>query len=120
VHPAMRLIRFLSLFFSCRSRHTSFSRDWSSDVCSSDLGGAHCDAQEHWNPRHGGLLSTGQFEIWTVTGCAAAYSRRVGGVKVNEIGRASCRERVECDAGSAEVRVDAYATATAGTAASSK
>src|SRR5690606_39420847 len=24
-------------FFSSRSRHTSFSRDWSSDVCSSDL-----------------------------------------------------------------------------------
>src|SRR5690606_40542303 len=25
------------LFFSSRRRHTSFSRDWSSDVCSSDL-----------------------------------------------------------------------------------
>src|SRR5690606_40390044 len=24
-------------FFSCRRRHTRFSRDWSSDVCSSDL-----------------------------------------------------------------------------------
>src|SRR5690606_25007326 len=24
-------------FFSTRTRHTSFSRDWSSDVCSSDL-----------------------------------------------------------------------------------
>src|SRR5690606_39318184 len=29
---------FLSLFFfSSRRRHTRFSRDWSSDVCSSDL-----------------------------------------------------------------------------------
>src|SRR5690606_39736825 len=30
-------------FFSSRRRHTSFSRDWSSDVCSSDLlrGGEH-------------------------------------------------------------------------------
>src|SRR5215475_5167093 len=27
-------------FFSSRRRHTSFSRDWSSDVCSSDLPGA--------------------------------------------------------------------------------
>src|SRR5690606_40039279 len=27
-------------FFSSRRRHTSFSRDWSSDVCSSDLDGA--------------------------------------------------------------------------------
>src|SRR5207247_5761258 len=33
----------LSLFFSCRRRHTSSTRDWSSDVCSSDLG--HRDAQ---------------------------------------------------------------------------
>src|SRR5690606_39799089 len=24
-------------FFSCRRRHAKFSRDWSSDVCSSDL-----------------------------------------------------------------------------------
>src|SRR5690606_39689154 len=27
----------LAVFFSSRRRHTSFSRDWSSDVCSSDL-----------------------------------------------------------------------------------
>src|SRR5690606_41209459 len=27
-------------FFSSRRRHTRFSRDWSSDVCSSDLGEA--------------------------------------------------------------------------------
>src|SRR5690606_40435718 len=30
-------------FFSSRRRHTRFSRDWSSDVCSSDL---KCDAIE--------------------------------------------------------------------------
>src|SRR5690606_6067821 len=29
---------FLFFFFSSRRRHTRFSRDWSSDVCSSDLG----------------------------------------------------------------------------------
>src|SRR5207302_6322680 len=27
----------LAFFFSSRRRHTRFSRDWSSDVCSSDL-----------------------------------------------------------------------------------
>src|SRR5690606_17383153 len=34
-----------SFFFSSRRRHTRFSRDWSSDVCSSDLtgNGAHLD-----------------------------------------------------------------------------
>src|SRR5690606_39510856 len=38
----------LAFFFSSRRRHTRFSRDWSSDVCSSDLslvcaGCAWCD-----------------------------------------------------------------------------
>src|SRR5207302_5257908 len=28
---------FIYFFFSSRRRHTRFSRDWSSDVCSSDL-----------------------------------------------------------------------------------
>src|SRR5690606_41190279 len=30
-------ILFCCFFFSSRRRHTRFSRDWSSDVCSSDL-----------------------------------------------------------------------------------
>src|SRR5690606_39772051 len=30
-------ILFFFFFFSSRRRHTRFSRDWSSDVCSSDL-----------------------------------------------------------------------------------
>src|SRR5690606_41114791 len=34
---ATRLGAYLSFFFSSRRRHTRFSRDWSSDVCSSDL-----------------------------------------------------------------------------------
>src|SRR2546429_2667436 len=42
----------LCFFFSSRRRHTRCSRDWSSDVCSSDLMGAaaarvllHCEAR---------------------------------------------------------------------------
>src|SRR5436309_15391989 len=31
------VISLLFFFFSSRRRHTRFSRDWSSDVCSSDL-----------------------------------------------------------------------------------
>src|SRR3712207_7563133 len=30
-------VRFVSFFFSSRRRHTRYWRDWSSDVCSSDL-----------------------------------------------------------------------------------
>src|SRR2546422_2460951 len=33
-------------FFSSRRRHTRCSRDWSSDVCSSDLDGYLCHLQE--------------------------------------------------------------------------
>src|SRR5690606_41083615 len=31
------VVFFFFFFFSSRRRHTRFSRDWSSDVCSSDL-----------------------------------------------------------------------------------
>src|SRR6266511_5563076 len=31
------MLIFFFFFFSSRRRHTRFSRDWSSDVCSSDL-----------------------------------------------------------------------------------
>src|SRR5690606_40516626 len=34
-------------FFSSRRRHTRFSRDWSSDVCSSDLGKVEEAAQSY-------------------------------------------------------------------------
>src|SRR5215203_6355489 len=34
----MHVHRFLFFFFSSRRRHTRYWRDWSSDVCSSDLG----------------------------------------------------------------------------------
>src|SRR5690606_4455128 len=44
-------IRIHSLFFSSRRRHTSFSRDWSSDVCSSDLLAAVRGAQHHPDAR---------------------------------------------------------------------
>src|SRR2546422_6283027 len=32
------MVAFVFFFFSSRRRHTRCSRDWSSDVCSSDLG----------------------------------------------------------------------------------
>src|SRR5256884_1502219 len=35
----MQSYQFVDFFFSSRRRHTRCSRDWSSDVCSSDLGG---------------------------------------------------------------------------------
>src|SRR5690606_39431680 len=37
---AVDLVFVVFFFFSSRRRHTRFSRDWSSDVCSSDLAAA--------------------------------------------------------------------------------
>src|SRR5690606_40798349 len=42
----------LFFFFSSRRRHTRFSRDWSSDVCSSDL--ADADGAGDLDPAFGG------------------------------------------------------------------
>src|SRR5690606_41189619 len=39
-------------FFSSRRRHTRFSRDWSSDVCSSDLDVADLLLAGHADPSH--------------------------------------------------------------------
>src|SRR5437660_2569425 len=46
------LFLFIYFFFSSRRRHTRWPRDWSSDVCSSDLGddpdhGSQLPAQQH-------------------------------------------------------------------------
>src|SRR2546422_5111999 len=43
---ARMLLSLLFFFFSSRRRHTRCSRDWSSDVCSSDL-----TARGHYRPR---------------------------------------------------------------------
>src|SRR5436309_328010 len=40
-------------FFSSRRRHTRFSRDWSSDVCSSDLASAQ---KQPWALRYSGQI----------------------------------------------------------------
>src|SRR5690554_3272342 len=64
------------LFFSSRRRHTSCGRDWSSDVCSSDLL----------------LAGPPQDQVGLGEHRGDALTHREG-IRV-EIGRASCRERV--------------------------
>src|SRR5690606_39282895 len=39
VNSGFSSLRIVFFFFSSRRRHTRFTRDWSSDVCSSDLDG---------------------------------------------------------------------------------
>src|SRR5690606_40524565 len=85
----------LVFLFSSRRRHTSFSRDWSSDVCSSDLGGASVALS---------ALAPGKVVLYfypkdDTPGCTteALDFTRLGPefAAVGEIGRASCRERVQ-------------------------
>src|SRR5439155_13317042 len=89
-------------FFSSRRRHTRWPRDWSSDVCSSDL--AH--PAGYWCKKVQGTI--GVVPLAEVMDLApdllAPVTGRVGGEREvgvglgglgGQIGRASCRERVE-------------------------
>src|SRR3712207_8219308 len=88
-------------FFSSRRRHTRYWRDWSSDVCSSDLTGpAIADAPINDlvalcnSPTEIGVA--GVFippSARTLEWCQARSDAKFEPV-YSEIGRASCRERV--------------------------
>src|SRR5207253_7640361 len=92
-------------FFSSRRRHTRWPRDWSSDVCSSDLGEAEVA---------GRIAHLGELGAWKMLGdfgilreqleqrlagggdfAADVVDEVVGALasEMREIGRASCRER---------------------------
>src|SRR5690606_39578366 len=92
--------------FSSSSRHTRFSRDWSSDVCSSDLCGYGCSIGAAFQTTTSLLpmaRATGRLRIVTdamvntvttdadgqVTG--VAYIDKKTGTE-RQIGSASCRE----------------------------
>src|SRR5690606_40558696 len=92
-------------FFSSRRRHTSFSRDWSSDVCSSDL--ALCLAGLVAGACGGSLSANANAKASSDSGADADFdadanaSGNAGWDTVDasqseadtmEIGRASCRE----------------------------
>src|SRR5690606_40974351 len=93
-------------FFSSRRRHTRFSRDWSSDVCSSDLGGGHGGGRPSAVRARQVLLDdpgdqrVGLVQLPAVDGggearlaFAARLRQHLAAVIAHEIGRASCRER---------------------------
>src|SRR5699024_11374253 len=93
----------LLFFFSSRRRHTRSKRDWSSDVCSSDLVEMVLHAAERESQpvelvvhfQHTavflGVPGGGRLFIGPDVGLVGFD---VGGLAVVEIGRASCRERV--------------------------
>src|SRR2546422_6206615 len=86
----INLCRFVLFFFSSRRRHTRCSRDWSSDVCSSDL----CDRSSNRiqvfqkdgkfvkegivSKNTKGATVSGQFGVVSSAGSARSEERRVG------------------------------------------
>src|SRR5690606_41039542 len=99
----------LFFFFSSRRRHTRFSRDWSSDVCSSDL-----VAIDHDGNVYATGLGNDRLAILNPDGSprpGSPLDRDDLGLNkpMGKIGRASCRERVWISvvAGSLERKKDA-------------
>src|SRR5207249_8467862 len=99
-------------FFSSKRRHTRSKRDWSSDVCSSDLmGGAPRSPFQNGRCQNGrrvggmggaprspfqnGRCQNGR----SVGGMGGAPRSPPSTINIGEIGRASCRERVESAGG---------------------
>src|SRR2546429_6327407 len=89
----------LCFFFSSRRRHTRCSRDWSSDVCSSDL--VSRPPKGGGMPRRKSLVTVIRELVQEEVG--TAINSLLGGGKPKakngrrrrrKIGRASCRERV--------------------------
>src|SRR5437868_15341435 len=76
-------------FFSSRRRHTKSKRDWSSDVCSSDLTGKNRTGVIP-APAVSPVIGMTPVRFFPVLSAMSCSTQRP-----NEIGRASCRERVE-------------------------
>src|SRR5437016_7788341 len=91
-------------FFSSRRRHTRLVSDWSSDVCSSDLdmevSSLNFDHADGYSIRAGGLhtASRSRYTFLRIRwGGNQQLSRTILcslSITDNQIGRASCRERV--------------------------
>src|SRR5205809_7672541 len=84
-----------SFFFSSRRRHTRCSRDWSSDVCSSDLA--------QWTGSQFDPIDVLPAQAWIELAAGPLRERsHVFHAAHMKIGRASCRERVKMSAVTAE------------------
>src|SRR5690606_39569192 len=106
-HTCNTVYSVICFFFSSRRRHTRFSRDWSSDVCSSDLPcsttACSCSAIRRPTPRPTAPATTRDSPWWP-----RRWSNRSTAPSPPKIGRASCRERVEISGWSVDQKKDNY------------
>src|SRR5688572_31011737 len=107
-------------FFSSRRRHTRFDCDWSSDVCSSDLWNLArlVKRQQKEADREGPgrpvtmpsiEITDARVSVRDVVGTTGiTVPKEIGDLDVKasfEIGRASCRERVEIAVGAVALEI---------------
>src|SRR5690606_39923024 len=92
----------LFFFFSSRRRHTRFSRDWSSDVCSSDLVLPVLEnvdkAKEHVSLTLKNLSAVQSNELTRALIKPIEHllrDREISQQHLGQIGRASCRETAQ-------------------------
>src|SRR5206468_7016046 len=95
-HMMVSCLVSLFFFFSSRRRHTRSDRDWSSDVCSSDLDAVEATQRVHTADIVG--MTAGQVRYGPFVDEDGLLVDD-GTVFRFEIGRASCRERVEMRGG---------------------
>src|SRR5206468_4399169 len=99
-------------FFSSRRRHTRSDRDWSSDVCSSDLRFPLCLCTPYWIHQRfifckGAIFDGNIYSLQFLVDNAPCADIKMPNFRIAhlsfwqayQIGRASCRERVEISAG---------------------
>src|SRR5690606_40320469 len=94
-------IYFYCFFYSSRRRHTRFSRDWSSDVCSSDLldGDGQRGRAEGGRARGQGVLPGDQLGDDVAALAAAAGGGDDLAVDVGEDRKSVVREKAEISVG---------------------
>src|SRR5207245_6058362 len=84
------LCMYVLFFFSSRRRHTRCYRDWSSDVCSSDLG----ERPARSAVLRDGAVRPGRVALQARVAQGGGPVDALGRGRRWQIGRASCRERV--------------------------
>src|SRR5699024_11570946 len=99
-------------FFSSRRRHTRSKRDWSSDVCSSDL--KQDEVRETWYSRTDELkdalsaraeILMRDLELYRQERASSGeLQKTIEEARQKKIGRASCRERVKNSVGAGALR----------------
>src|SRR5699024_11717934 len=89
----MCLCSVFYFFFSSRRRHTRSKRDWSSDVCSSDLLYDFIRDYKLTGRSRRVRVKIGSMMIGSTLG--ELHLRENHSANIIEIGRASCRERGE-------------------------